>query len=136
MLRSSIRSFSSSFVRPSYARIQILGTVGNVNFRETKDGVKFINYSLAVDRYSPADEDGKTTDWFNVSVFDEKQILAFEKFLKPGVQLVVDADARQRVVADESSETKYTLTSLKQRHFDVVRYAKKTPAAEEVTEEA
>lgn len=134
MLRSSLRSFSTSVVRPSFARVLILGTVGNVNFRETKDGVKFINYSLAVDRYAPTEEDGKTTDWFNVSVFDEKQIAAFEKFLKPGVQLLVDADARQRVVADESSDSKYTLTSLKQRHFDVVRYAKRTPTEEEETE--
>ncbi|KAG2731773.1 hypothetical protein G9P44_005360 [Scheffersomyces stipitis] len=125
MLRSSLRSFSTSVVRPSFARVSILGTVGNVNFRETKDGVKFINYSLAMARPPTGSI---------VSVFDEKQIAAFEKFLKPGVQLLVDADARQRVVADESSDSKYTLTSLKQRHFDVVRYAKRTPTEEEETE--
>jgi single-stranded DNA-binding protein len=126
MLRTSIRSFSSSLARQSFARVQLLGTVGSVNFRETKDGVKFINYSLAVNKYAPNEEDGKSTDWFNVSVFNEAQVSAFEKFLKPGVQLHVEADARQRVVVDESSENKYTLTSFKQRSFDVVRYAKRT----------
>ncbi|ODV81417.1 nucleic acid-binding protein [Suhomyces tanzawaensis NRRL Y-17324] len=128
MLRQ-IRTLSSSIVRPSFARVQLLGTVGSVNFKETKDGVKFINYSLAVNRYSPNEED-RTTDWFNVSVFNENQVSAFEKFLKPGVQLFVEADARQRVVADEASESKYTLTSLKQRSFDVVRYAKREETEE------
>jgi single-stranded DNA-binding protein len=105
-----------------------LGTVGSVFFRETKDGQKFINYSLAVNRYSP--DETNNTDWFNVSVFNEKHIATFEKILKPGVQLFVEADAKQRQVQDEQSGQNYNLTSLKQRSYDIVRFAKKTDDAE------
>lgn len=122
---SAIRSFSLSTARASFSRVQLLGTVGNVHFKETRDGVKFINYSLAVNRYAPHEESGKLTDWFNVSVFDERQIATFEKVLKPGMQLYVEAEAKQRQVQDEQSGSNYTLTNLKQRSFDVVRFAKK-----------
>lgn len=135
MLRNSIRSFSNSSLRSSFAKMQLLGTVGNVNFRETRDGVKFINYSLAVNKYAPSEEHKTTTDWFNISVFNERHVDSFEKFLKPGVQLFVECDVRQRVVTDEDSDNKYTLTSLKQTSFDVVRFAKKEKVEEEFPEE-
>lgn len=128
MSLQSIRAFSSSAARQSFARVQLLGTVGSVFFRETKDGQKFINYSLAVNRYSP--DDTNNTDWFNISVFNEKHISTFEKILKPGVQLFVEADAKQRQVQDEQSGQNYNLTSLKQRSYDIVRFAKKTDDAE------
>ncbi|KAG7195158.1 ssDNA-binding protein, mitochondrial [Scheffersomyces spartinae] len=131
MLKSAVRSFSVSATRNAFARMQLLGTVGSVNFRETKNGTKFINYSLAVNQYDPSSEDNKTTDWFNVSVFDEKQISAFEKFLRPGAQLFVEADVRQRVLVDEEGENKHTLTSLKQVRFDVVRFPKKLEESED-----
>lgn len=131
MLKSAVRSFSVSATRNTFARMQLLGTVGSVNFRETKTGTKFINYSLAVNQFDPSSEDKKTTDWFNISVFDEKQIAAFEKFLRPGAQLFVEADVRQRVLVDEEGENKHTLTSLKQVRFDVVRFPKKLEESED-----
>ncbi|CUM67444.1 uncharacterized protein PRCAT00005140001 [Priceomyces carsonii] len=133
MLRS-IRSFSSSSLRASFAKMQLLGTVGNVSYRETRDGIKFINYSLAVNKYAPNEETGTTTDWYNISVFNERHVASFEKFLKPGVQLFVECDARQRVVVDENTDSKHTLTSLKQTSFDVVRFAKKDENAEETVD--
>lgn len=134
--RQSIRSFSSSASRSTFAKMQLLGTVGSVNNRETRDGVPFINYSLAVNRFNPQgsiEENNRTvTDWFNISVFNEKHVNSFNSFLKPGVQLYVECDVRQRVVTDENDENKQTFTSLKQVNYDVVRFAKKT---EEVVEE-
>lgn len=130
LTRQSLRSFSSSAARLAFAKMQLLGTVGIVNHRETKDGVPFINYSLAVNRFNPlgsVEEGTRTiTDWFNVSVFDERHLHAFNSFLKPGTQLFVECDVRQRVVADEAGENKQVFTSLRQTSFDVVRFAKKT----------
>lgn len=128
MLRTSIRSFSNSASRNAFARIQILGSVGQVQARETRDGAKFLTYSLAVNRFSPTAEDNKQTDWFNISVFNESQVSSMEKFLKPGVQLLVEADVSQRVLEDEKKVTNY-----KQNKFDVVKFAKRDvdPEAEE-----
>lgn len=123
MLLQSIRSFSVSAARQSFAKVQLLGTVGSVYFRETKDGVKFINYSLAVNRYNGQEEE-QTADWFSISVFNERAIQTFEKILKPGMQLFVEADVKQRQVQDEQSGQNYNLWSLKQNSFDVVRFAK------------
>lgn len=128
---STIRSFSSSAMRALFARVQLLGTVGNVYFKELQNGTKFILYSLAVNRYNPQEESNKQTDWYSVAVFDEKQIATFEKVLKPGMQLYVEADAKQRPVTDEQSGANYVFTSLKQRSFDVVRFAKRQEDVEE-----
>lgn len=123
---SITRQFSVSVSRALFARISLLGNVGNVAFKETQQGQKFINYSLAVNRYAPQEELGQVTDWYNVAVFDEKQIGTLEKVLKPGMQLYVEADVRQRQVHDDQLGNNYVQTSLKQRSFDVVRFAKKT----------
>lgn len=124
MLRS-VRNFSSSSVRSAFAKMQLLGTVGNVAARETKTGTPFITYSLAVNRYSPSEENNRTTDWFNISVFNERHISFFNDYLKPGMQLYVECDVRQRVLADEDGENKKYVTNLQQTAYDVVRFGKK-----------
>lgn len=123
----SIRAFSSSSTRSAFAKMTLLGTVGSVNQRETKDGLPFISYSLAVNRYNPATEES-TPDWFNVSVFDDKQVKAFSSFLRPGTQLYVEADVKQRQV-ESNGETR-VYTSLNQTKYDVVRFSKKSEDAE------
>lgn len=110
--------------------MQLLGTVGNVAARETKSGTPFITYSLAVNRYAPNEENNRTTDWFNISVFNERHISFFNDYLKPGMQLYVECDVRQRVLADEDGENKKYVTNLQQTAYDVVRFGKK----EETTE--
>ena len=132
MIQSQARSFSSSASRSAFAKMNLLGTVGSVSTRETKDGLQFINYSLAVNRFNPNESDGKSTDWFNISVFNERHINFFNNYLKPGMQLYVECDVRQRQLSDENGEHKHTVTSLKQISYDVVRFAKKT---EEESEE-
>lgn len=131
--KNSIRSFSSSSARSAFAKMQLLGTVGNITNRETKDGVQFINYSLAVNRFNPSgnEEDGtrQLTDWFNISVFNEKHVNAFNQFLRPGTQLFVECDVRQNVV--DNGESKQTFTSLRQNAYDVVRFARKPETDEE-----
>lgn len=130
MFRSIVsqRSFSSSAVRGQFAKMQLLGTIGNVTPRETKDGVPFLTYSLAVNRYSPQSaEEGKSTvaDWYNISVFDDKQVTFFQNHLRSGAQVYVEADVRQRTIVDESGENKLIVTTLRQTSYDVVRFPKK-----------
>lgn len=110
----SIRSFSVTF-KNSFAKAQLLGTVGSVYVRETKANVKYISYSLAVNGYQ------EETDWFIVSVFDKRHISFFEKFLKPGMQLYVEAVVKQNVVDEASSKNYY----LKQKSFEIIRFSKK-----------
>lgn len=127
-LIASQRTFSSSAIRSQFAKMQLLGTIGNVTARETKDGVPFLTYSLAVNRYAPqAAEEGKTTvaDWYNISVFDDKQVTFFQNHLRSGAQVFVEADVRQRTIVDETGENKLIVTTLRQTSYDVVRFPKK-----------
>lgn len=135
MLRNIVshRAFSSTASRNAFAKMQLLGSIGNITSRETKDGNPFITYSLAVNRYSSqVGEDGKNiaTDWYNISVFDGKHVTFFQNHLRPGAQLYVEADVKQRTLVDESGENKLIVTSLNQTNFDVVRFPKKLEAEE------
>ncbi|PSK39567.1 hypothetical protein C7M61_001365 [Candidozyma pseudohaemuli] len=130
MLRSQAasiaRSFSTSATRSAFAKMQLLGNIGSITPRETKDGVPFLTYSLAVNRYNPqAAENGNTVaDWYNLSVFDEKQVAFFNNHLRGGAQVYVEASVSQRQIVDENGEGKI-VTSLRQTSFDVVRFPKK-----------
>lgn len=132
MYKYAMRSFSSSIPRNDFARMQLHGVVGKIVPRESKDYAPFLTYSLAVNRLMGSSEERtRSTDWYNISVFDEKQVSFFENYLAPGAVLIVDADVTQKQVADENGENKQTFTTLKQRKFDVVRFPKKPEAAEE-----
>lgn len=130
MLRSinAARSLSSSATRNAFARMHLLGSIGSIFEKETRDGTPYLNYSLAVNRYSPLSaQDGKNTvtDWYNISVFDEKHVSFFQTHLNPGAQVYVEADVKQRTVLDESGENKQVFTTLRQTRFDVVRFPRK-----------
>lgn len=132
MFKVAARSFSSSAIRSNYARMQLYGTIGKIISRESKDNNVFLTYSLAVNRYMGAGEDkSRLTDWYNISVFEDKQIEFFENFLAPGAALIVEADVTQKLVTDESGENKQVYTTLKQKRFDVVRFPKKPEVEEE-----
>lgn len=125
MLKLSTRSFSLSATRSNFARMQLSGTIGKIVARESKDSTPFLTYSLAVNRYLGGPEKARITDWYNVSVFDEKHIEFFENHLAPGASLIVDADVTQKLVTDESGEHRQVYTTLKQKRFDVIRFPKK-----------
>lgn len=129
MLKSitQTRAFSSSAARNAFAKMQLLGNVGSVTPKETKDGLPFITYSLAVNRYDPRNaEEGKNTvtDWYNLSVFDDKQVQFFQTHIRKGAQVYAEAVVSQRAYTDANGD-KQILTSLRQTDFDVVRFPKK-----------
>lgn len=129
MLKSTLRFFSLSTARGNFARMQLYGTIGKIVARESKDNKQFLTYSLAVNRYTgPAEDRTHSTDWYNVSVFEDKQVAFFENYLGPGATLIVDADVTQKQIMDETGEHKQVYTSLKQKKFDVVRFPKKSEA--------
>lgn len=123
---SIARAFSTTASRSAFAKMQLLGNIGSITPRETKDGVPFLTYSLAVNRYSPqAAENGNTVaDWYNLSVFDDRQVAFFTNHLRGGAQVYVEASVSQRQIVDENGEGKI-VTSLRQTSFDVVRFPKK-----------
>lgn len=111
--------------------MQLYGTIGKIVSRESKDNNVFLTYSLAVNRFmGSGEEKSRLTDWYNISVFEDKQIEFFENFLAPGAALIVEADVTQKLVTDESGDIKQVYTTLKQKRFDVVRFPKK-PEVEE-----
>lgn len=126
----SIRQFSQSSVRSAFAKMQLFGSVGNISAKETKNGAPFITYSLAVNRFAPGEENNSTTDWYNISVFNDKHVQFFNDYLKPGMQLFVECDVRQNAYLDEN-ETKRYSTNLTQTSYNVVRFAKRQEEPEE-----
>ena len=120
-----VRGFASSSLRAAFAKMSLMGTVGNVATKETREGVPYIRYSLAVNRYSPNASEERVTDWFNISVFNERHLNFFKDYLKPGMQLYVECDVRQRTIADENGENRRSLNSLRQTSYDVIRFAKR-----------
>lgn len=133
MLKFTARKLSSSAVRGQFAKMQLLGTIGGIQTRETKAGVPFLTYSLAVNRYLPNSADqvrGTVADWYNVLVFDEKQVSFFQQHLRQGAQIFAEVDVRQKTVSDDLGENKLILTTLRQTSFDVVRFPKRSEEAE------
>ncbi|KAF8000744.1 hypothetical protein HF325_004533 [Metschnikowia pulcherrima] len=134
MLKSiaATRAFSST-ASNKFAKIQLLGRIGNITYKETKDNRPFLNYSLAVDRYAPNDApEGKltVTDWYSLSVFDDKQVAFFQNHLDKGAQIYAEADIKQKTVQDEAGE-KLVYTTMYQTRYEVIRFPKKKePTAE------
>lgn len=121
---ANVRSFNSSSIRAGFAKMQLLGSVGTVTARETKDGLPYISYSLAVNRYNPTEENKTSTDWYNISVFNERHVSFFNDYLKPGMQLFVECNVRQKQLVDENDNKRY-VTNLTQVNFDVIKFARK-----------
>lgn len=131
MFKTALRSFSSTASRSDFARMQLYGCIGKIVARESKDNVPFLTYSLAVNKVLGGAEKVRSTDWYNISVFDEKHVSFFENHLGPGAVLIVDADVTQKQLADENGENRQIFTTLKQKKFEVVRFPKKTEEVEE-----
>lgn len=108
----------------------LLGTVGKVEPRETKDGSPFFTYSLAVNKYNPSAADNRSTDWFNIAVFNERQVEFCNNHMKPGMKLYVECDVSQRIIEDENGENRHSVTNLRQLNYDVVMFPKREEEAE------
>lgn len=125
------RAFSSSVPRNAFAKMQLLGNIGNITVKETKDKVPYVSYSLAVNRYDPTQQgDGKNqaADWYNVLAFDEKLVQFLQNYMGPGAQVYVEADVKQRSFSDEADGAKQVYTVLRQTRLDVIRFPKRKDA--------
>lgn len=134
----SRRAFSITPARSNFAKMQLIGSVANVQAKETKDGSTFLTYALAVSKFSPlspADDFGKrnVTEWYNITVFDDKQVSLFQNYMGNGARVYVEADVKQRTVIDEN-ENKLVFTSLTQTKVEVLRFPKKPEADVEEVE--
>ncbi|OBA20949.1 putative telomere binding protein [Metschnikowia bicuspidata var. bicuspidata NRRL YB-4993] len=135
MLRSfaATRAFSST-ARKNLAKVQLVGRIGSIHHKETKDNRPFITYSLAVDRFAPNEaQEGSSnvTDWYNVTVFDDRQVAFFEAHMQKGAQIYAEADIKQKTVQDEAGE-KLVYTTMTQTRYEVLRFPKKKePETEE-----
>lgn len=68
--------------------IMLEGRLGrDAEIKTTARGNKFVTFSLAVDSFGKDGE--KTTDWFNVSSFQENHTGKFAEYLKKGSGLIV-----------------------------------------------
>ncbi|RCK60508.1 Single-stranded DNA-binding protein RIM1, mitochondrial [Candida viswanathii] len=128
MLRSFTRSFSATAARSDYARAQILGTVGRVDFRESPSGTRYVRYSIAVNRYNKEKEQD-VAYWHSVMAFHGLERL--EKALRPGALVHVDASINESEYTDSNGEKQYS-TLLVQERLDILRFPKKQ--AEEASE--
>lgn len=61
---------------PTYAKITLLGHVGNVKMRDTKAGKPICTFSVAVNRYV---DKKQFTDWFNVTTSFQSVVNTLEK---------------------------------------------------------
>ena len=125
MLRSFTRSFTSTAVKRDFAKAQLFGRVGNVDFRESESGTKYVTYSVAVNRYD-RESNGNIPTWYRVVAFDPVQIERLEKLLKVGSLVHVDAALRQRRHEDPETHKVTSDISLIQTGFDIASYRKNT----------
>jgi single-strand DNA-binding protein len=86
-------------------KFTVIGNVGQTpELKTTKDGKKYLNISVAVNkRYKQEGESKTITNWFNLCVW-EKQAEALSKFLKKGATVAVNGEltTRERKVGEES----------------------------------
>lgn len=80
MFKVSIRQFSSSSIRNSFARAQILGRIGSdIVETESSNGSKYVRYPVAVQ----TKKDGPVS-WFNIISFNENQNGFLTQYVKKG----------------------------------------------------
>ncbi|KAI5953431.1 RIM1 [Candida jiufengensis] len=125
MLRTFTRSFSSTLARYNYAKGQLFGRVGGVDFRESENGTKYIKYSLAVNRFKKGEENDTATEWYNITVLDEDQLRRSEKVLRKGNKMIVDVQIRADKYEDPETKKINYRNSFVQKNFEIVNWGKK-----------
>ncbi|CAI5757871.1 unnamed protein product [Candida verbasci] len=126
MLRFS-RNFASSSIKSNFAKAQLVGRVGNFEFKESVNGVPYATYSLAV---SKGPKDQQTTNWFKLSVFDKNQLERLEKTLRVGNLLYVEANLQNQKFEDPETQKTSIRTNFVQRNFEVISWGKKQEGGE------
>ncbi|KAI3407027.1 RIM1 [Candida oxycetoniae] len=117
MLKSFARTFSSTIAKRDFARTQLLGRVGFVEFKESPNGTRYVMYSLAVNKKFDGKEE---TDWYKIFILGEEQVAAAERALRVGNKMFVDAKLTVKVVDDVS---RYSLV---QKKMDIIQWGKKS----------
>ncbi|AOA63298.1 Single-stranded DNA-binding protein [Komagataella phaffii CBS 7435] len=103
------------------AKMSIIGTIGtDLVPQETSNGKKFVKYSVAVNNKNKNGE--QVTSWFNVAVFNDKQIDYMTKYLGKGVKVYVEADATNTPYEKEGIKT-YSFM-LFQNNIEALKYPK------------
>lgn len=112
MLRAFTRSFTSTIPKKNFANGQLFGRVGNVDFKESANGTKYVRYSLAVNKFRKGED--SITDWYNITIFDEGELQKAEKALRVGNKMIVDVTLRLDKFEDpETKKFKPELLSFK-----------------------
>ena len=96
----------------SVNKVILVGNVGkDPEVRNTQDGTKIVNFSLATsetwnDRASG--ERKERTEWHRVVVFNDRIGEVVEKYVRKGSKLYVEGSLQTRKWTDQSGQEKYT----------------------------
>jgi single-strand DNA-binding protein len=96
----------------SVNKVILVGNVGkDPEVRNTQDGAKIVNFSLATsetwnDRASG--ERKERTEWHRVVVFNDRIGEVVEKYVRKGSKLYVEGSLQTRKWTDQSGQEKYT----------------------------
>lgn len=122
MLRTSFRSFSTSF-KPQFAKMTLIGTIGtDLQKQTTSTGKEYIKYSVAVNSKGKNGE--AVVSWFNIACFIPHQVQFMEKNLAKGSKLYIEAEAKNSSYEKEDGTKTFSLM-LFQNNFEVIKYPKK-----------
>ena len=92
----------------SMQHLMLEGRLGrDAEIKTTARGRKYVSFTLAVDS---RDKNGvKTTDWYNVSSFQENHIGKFAEYLKKGSGLIVMGTPSYGIWIDKNGQPKLDL---------------------------
>lgn len=127
MLFTSLKTVTPKLARPasSFARLSVLGRVGQEPaVGETNLGKQFLRYSVAT---NPT-KDGPPS-WFNITVFEPKQIEFTLNYVKKGALVHVEANVANTTFEKPDGATGYG-TNIYQTKIDIIRNPYSGEAAE------
>ncbi|GMM34024.1 Rim1 protein [Saccharomycopsis crataegensis] len=100
----------------SFARLSVMGRVGGEpEAQETDAGKVFVKYSIAT---NPT-KDGPPS-WFNISVFEPKQVEFCGNYLKKGALVLVEANVINKSYEKPDGTTAYA-TNYYQQRIDIIK---------------
>ena len=92
----------------SMQHLMLEGRLGrDAEIKTTARGRKYVSFTLAVDSRDKNGE--KTTDWYNVSSFQENHIGKFAEYLKKGSGLIVMGTPSYGIWIDKNGQPKLDL---------------------------
>jgi single stranded DNA-binding protein len=101
--RASVRAFSTSPLRASFAKLQAIGRVTNdFEVQQSANGVPYIRYTLAVNNRD------QQASFFNIAVFNPSAQDFMQKHIFKGSQVYIEADVSSRKYETPNGENRYT----------------------------